>query len=522
MPTLARAQIFRMSMHCPKFFSVVLTIPLTVGLSALPNGLSSPPFSAAALAQVFPDLSSPFAQRILQAQALIDFGFTEEGIAIYEQALKQMREQGNRLREAEFLQSIGSEFETRRQYQKALIFYQRALEIYTGRMISAVDRYNQVLAGRKVANQIGSLYRRIGQPAEALAAHQRARAIDQQAKSGWTEADTLVQIGMVYTASGQPAQALAAFQQALALHKNTGSSVYEIPRLLNRIGLIYQAQGELKLALATYQTALSALKDVKEPNQLSNQVLTLENIIHLYQSQGQAEKAATYTEQVMSALNATLQDQPVEGDYSRQAAILTEIGEFYLTERQLDRAKQYFDRALRLARRSPNDYSYRESNLLGSIVIAYEKEGLLEQTIPYKQRTAAVFEGMGLWENTASSLQGLAGTYQAVGQFQQALDTYQQAITVYQKAQEEYGGQSTSIARVLQQMGQVHASQGQLEQAEKIYQKALAQYQESGFSLGQIFVLERLAELYTMQGQGEQAERYAQQAKSLRNQTQLN
>jgi tetratricopeptide (TPR) repeat protein len=295
-----------------------------------------------------------------------------------------------------------------------------------------------------------------------------------------------------------------------------------MPRLLNRIGLIYQAQGELELALAAYQAALSGLKDVEEPSQISDRVLTLENMINLYQAQGQAKKVTTYKQQAMSALDAALKDQAVEGDNSRQADILAEIGEFYLTERRLDRAKQYFDRALGLSRRSLNEYSYSEINLLGSIVIAYEKEGLLEQTIPYKQRTAAVFEGMGLWENTASSLRGLGETYQAVGQFKQALDTYQQAIAIYQKAQEEYGAQSTSIARVLQQMGQTYETQGQLDQAEKIYQKALVQYQESGFPLGQIFVLERLATLYTVQGQSDQAGRYAQQAKTLRSQTQWN
>ena len=508
-------------MYYPKFLSVVLAVPLTFGLSTLPSGFGSSPFSAAALAQVFPDISSPFAQRILQAQSFIDFGFTQEGIALYEQELKQMRGQGNRLREAEFLQSIASEFETRRQYQQALVFYKRALEIYTGRILSPADRYNQVLAGSEVTNKIGSLYRRMGQPADALAAYQRALEIARQAESAGIEADTIVNIGIVYTTSGQPAQAIAAFQQGVALYEHTDSA-YKMPRLLNRIGLIYQAQGELKLALAAYQAALSGLKDVEEPSQISDRVLTLENMINLYQAQGQAKKATTYTQQAMSALDAALKEQAVEGDNSLQADILAEIGEFYLTERRLDRAKQYFDRALVLSRRSPNEYSYSEINLLGSIVTAYEKEGLLEQSIPYRQRTAAVFEGMGLWENTASSLRGLGETYQAVGQFKQALDTYQQAIAIYQKAQEEYGAQSTSIARVLQQMGQTYETQGQLDQAEKIYQKALAQHQESGFPLGQIFVLERLAALYTVQGQSDQAGRYAQQAKTLRSQTQWN
>ncbi len=512
-------------MYYPKVLSVVLALPLTVGLFTLPSGFSSSLFSAAALAQAFPDVSSPFAQRILLAQSLIDFGFTKEGIAIYEQELKQMREQGDRLREAEFLQGLGSDFETRRQYQQALVFYQRALEIHTGRILSPADRYNQVLAGSEVANKIGSLYRRIGQPTSALAAHQRALEIDRKAESVWTEADTIVNIGMVYTTSGQTDQALAAFKQGVALYEKSDSSADKTPKLLNRIGLIYQAQGELKLALAAYEAALRALKDGEESSQISgisDRVLTLENIINLYQAQGQTEKAATYTQQAMSALNAALKDQAVEGDNSRQADVLAEIGEFYLTERRLERAKQYFDRALLLSRRSPNEYSYSEINLLGSIVIAYEKEELLEQSIPYKQRAVAVFEGMGLWENTASSLRELAETYQVVGQFKQALDTYQQAIAVYQKAQEEYGGQSTSIARVLQQMGQTYESQRQLNQAGKIYQKALAQYQESGFSMGQIFVLERLAELYTAQGQSDQAERYAQQAKTLRSQTQWN
>ncbi|MBD2156166.1 tetratricopeptide repeat protein [Leptolyngbya sp. FACHB-16] len=532
--------------------SLALTIPLTARLTTplnepaflnqpeflrSGNPASSQPFQARgrnihkravsagvapAIAQIFPDITSLEAQRLLQADSLIRLGLIEDGIALYEEELQRFHEQGDHQEEVATLNALASSLEYQGLLQRAAIYYQRALDLYDGGADSFGSPDNYAYELSELVKRLGAVYLALEETEQALTAYEQGLAIARRALTPWGQANILSQMGIAYRLAEQPDQALTAYQQALTYYQDLGGNSYNAPLVWNRIGLIYLAQGQFEPALTAYQQGLDAITDPQESFQVVNRILTLENISHLYEVRGQTEQATAYAQQAETALSTPPEDgvSPA-GDSLRQALILENVGEFYLAERDFDRANRYFERALAIAHQSLNA-PYDESSLLGSITLHYTRAGQPGQAIPYEERRLEVLREAGLPVNNAESLAGLAQAYQRAGQWERALATYQQALTTFEESQQEFGEQTTNIARIFQQMGQIYETGEQFEPALTAYQQALAQYQKAMFPYGQIFVLERLANLHERQGRGDQAQQYTQQAQTLRDEMRSN
>ncbi|HEY9620516.1 MAG TPA: tetratricopeptide repeat protein [Crinalium sp.] len=495
-------------------------IALSVVFSVLPIHLPQLS-SSAAIAQTQPspsDRRTRALQLFVQADSLRSVGLPEVGDALQEEGLQMLQEMGERLKEAEILVGIGNTRRLSGQLQEALSFYQRALAIYQGPIISPIDRYQQLERAYETANTIGRVYQALGQYDQALAAYQQAIALAHRASSDFVPPEVLTNIGTLHHLAGRPEQALAAYQQALPHYQPIRAYSTQF---MNQLGLLYQSQGQFESALAAYQEGLAALEE-RDPGiqRLIDRVLTLENISSLYQAQGQTVQAETYAQQ---ALDASLgptgyrDDIGVGANEAQRANILQEIGSFYLAEGQLDRAKSYFDRSLAIAASGSHD-SYTETNILNSIEISYRQLGLIEQTIPYQQRRAEVYRNMGISLEASTALRILGETYQRLEQWEPALATYQQAMSSFERFYEEYDMRDSETDKIRFQMGTIYQAQGKPEQALTTYQQVLAAAQASSNRELQAQVLQQIGRLYEAQEQMDQAQPFYQQAADLREQ----
>ncbi|AIE76236.1 tetratricopeptide repeat protein [Synechocystis sp. PCC 6714] len=499
-------------MNFSELLSVVLAIPLTTGLPVLNCDHLSIFGIAPAIAQVFPDITSPTAQLYLQADSLISLGFIEEGMALYEQLLKGIRETGDRQEEAKFLHAIASSFQLRGDLERALTYYERALDLSED---IPLNPENQSFDINEIANVIGSIYLVLGQNEQALIAYERAVEIDQKFGLQWQGIGTLSNIGTAHRLAGNLEQALASYQQGLFLAEETDDNYFKA-KIFNKIGMLYQAQGQFELALNAYQQGLVAVTDQPKEYQIVDLVLTLENLSNLYQSQGQIDQAKTYEQQAKTAIAQASVDQYGDASLKRGADFLEDIGEFYLVDGQPERAKDYFDRAVAIVHPMSDDYA--ELNLLNSILVTYRKQEQIEAALPYQERHMERVLKMGLFENSATSFFGLGEIYQTIGKHELALTAYQQALKSYQEGNQAYGGQTENIVRSLRKIGEIYEAQDKPEQALMAYQEALKFYPEEQTEglLGKLPILEALVKFYTTQGQNDQAQKYFQQAQILR------
>ncbi|MBD2067194.1 tetratricopeptide repeat protein [Leptolyngbya sp. FACHB-671] len=502
-------------MYFPKLLSLALTLPLAIALPTFYIDYAAISGSSQALAQAFPDLSNPTVQLYLQADSLISSGFPEEGIALFERLLQQLQDRGDRVAEADLLKSIASSFETQGDLERALTYYQQALDIYEGSIISPADRTAQLFEASEVLNQMALIQMWLENPEQAFAAYQQAIEINRQANLPQEEASTLGHLGTAYQTTGQTEQALAAYQRAIAIYTEVGSSPYDAPRIFNQIGMIYQAQGQFDQALAAYQQGLAAVAEQSDDFQTVDRVLTLDNISTLYQAQERADLAADYAQQAETTLTQASTDEFIGENLSRKANFLKEVGDFYLTIGQLEQARSYFDRAVAIAGQHPGGgLEY----LLPTIVFAYTQQGQIAPAIPYQERYTELVQDQTFSLERATSLASLGNLYQTIGQLEQALTTYQQALTAFQELEQQYGGQTGEIAQTMLDLGSVYEKQGQAEQALATYQQALSLYETDDFSPEKIHLLTQLAQFYEMQGQPDHAQQYSQQAQTLRNQ----
>lgn len=507
-------------MNLPNFFSVFFALTLglvPLQLTRLPIWGSSP-----AIAQIFPDISDPKIQQYLYADSLIAMGFIEEGIALYDQLILSLQTSGDHEEAARFLQSIASNFQLQGNLQWALIYYEKALAIAE---LIPPDPNGLTIDINEIANKVAAIYLALGQPDQALIAYEKAVAIDQEFGLQWQGIGTFSNFGTAYQLTGNLEKALAMYQQGLMHSEDTQESYFQA-KLLNKIGMLYQAQGKFDLALRAYQKGLVAVTKQPQEYQIVDRVLTLENISHLYRSQGKMEQATDYAHQAEMAIAQASVDE-YGNDYPAWGAnFLEEIGEFYLGEQQSERAKDYFDRAVAIVHPMPDDY--KELNLLNSILVNYRQRGQLAESIPYQQLQIDRATKMGQWESAADLLLELGKLHQSFGHYESAFTVYQQALTLYQTGDRQYAEMSgddgfltDGMARTWRAIGKLHEVQDEPEQALTAYQQAIALYPASSTpqftnSPEHIHLLTTLAEFYTAQGQPDQAQQYREQSHSLR------
>jgi CHAT domain-containing protein/Tfp pilus assembly protein PilF len=254
-----------------------------------------------------------------------------KAVTNFDKALSLYRVLGDRGKEVQTLNIIGSVYRFLGEYQKALDYFSQALPL--------VRRLGDRRAEVSTLNSIGLVYSAFGENQKALEYLQQALPLFQTAGERRSQASTLNTIGLVYSNLEEHQKALEYYSQALALWRAIGDRGSE-GTILSNIGVIYYKLGENQKALEYYNQALSIRHAVGDRR---GEAITLNNIGLVYRDRRENQKALEYFSQALPLLRAT-------GDRRGEAHSLSSIGLLYNNLGENQKAVEYFSQALPLLR----------------------------------------------------------------------------------------------------------------------------------------------------------------------------
>ena len=309
---------------------------------------------------------------------------------------------------------------------------------------------------------IGRVYLQLKQFNQALDFFQQTLNIAQELEKQWKESEALRIIGDVYLRLNQPSQAQAFFIKFLDLSKKMDDR-----------------RGQRKALRIIYEAYLK----LRQTDQDQHQHLFLQTIA-TYQKSGDYTKEAEILvdvgefylnkKRLVEARNFFIQAlavyQKVE-DHSREAATFIEIGNLYLSEQELTHARNFFLQAPLVYRRLKNPS--KEAETFVDIGTRYLGSGQLELALEEFLKAFSIQKKIGDLKGEVNSLESMGKIYRGLEQYQKAIEVYQQSLKIYKKFA-NHRGEADSLVHI----GRSYQELKQYEQAIKFYQLALPIYNQ--------------------------------------------
>jgi CHAT domain-containing protein len=252
-----------------------------------------------------------------------------KAIERYGEALRLMREVGDRHGEAMTLTNMGTVYNLLAEPQKALEHLDQALTVWR----AVGDRHLEATT----LSIHGRVYYALGEPQKALESYQFALPVMRAVGDQSGEAGTFTQIGTVYRLLGEPQKALDHFAQALPLWRALGDRRNEAT-VLNNMGTVYNLLGEPQKAFHYFQQVLPLVRAIGDRRV---EAVTLTNMGNVYNLLGEPQKALAHLDQALILARDI-------GDRRTEAAALTHTGTAYSSSGEQRKAVEYLERALQL------------------------------------------------------------------------------------------------------------------------------------------------------------------------------
>ncbi|MGB5959017.1 MAG: tetratricopeptide repeat protein [Coleofasciculaceae cyanobacterium] len=453
-----------------------------------------------------------FSPLVVQAQTTQDRKTTadillKEGISLYnrinlggalgkfESALLIYQEIGDQAGIGTTFHQIGLVYDSKKEYQKASDYYQRALEFQR-----TVDD-----AGAKITlYRIGKIYDKIGDYQQALDYYQQALAVRQEIDDtknskacnnrAWTGI-TFNGIGRVYQRLSNYQQSLDYYQQAVAIQQELSNcAAQDIPSSYDRgatlfynTGLVAQELGKFQQALDSYQQALAIYQELNEGDQ---QWEMLNKIGVIYRKMGEYQQALAYFQKAQK-MNVFL------GSNFGQGGAFNNIGLVHYDLGEYQQALDFYQKALAFAQKISDRAG--EGVTLNNIGTVYDKLGKSQQALDSYQQALAIFQEVGDKKSAGITLNNIGLVYNKLGEYDQAFNYYQQVLAIRQEIGGKVGEekQVSSITLnleplILQKLPKVAQESEEL----KLYQKGIqlskqGQYQEALKRFQQALIIAR-------------------------------
>jgi CHAT domain-containing protein/Tfp pilus assembly protein PilF len=289
-------------------------------------------------------------------------------------------------------------------------------------------------------NNIGEIYRYLGQYPLALDYLQQALPIRQEVDDRVGEATTLNNLGLVHHSQGQYTRALDYFQRALAITREIGDRWTEATTL-NNIGEVYYSLSRYGQARDYLQQSLAVRKEIGDR---AGEETTLQNIGAIYYSLGQYPQALEYYQQALAIVQEI-------GDQAMEGTILNNIGSVYGGLEEYARALDHHEQALAILQ----EIGLREMEAvaLSNTGEIYRKLGQYPEALDYAQQALAISQEIGDLEGESVTLSNIGFLHQQQGNGADAILYYQQAITVIESIQADIKVEELKASFATEQTG---------------------------------------------------------------------
>lgn len=328
---------------------------------------------------------SYFAAAQLQAERTSDS--RRKAIERYGEALRLMRDAGDRRGEGMTLTNMGIVYNLLSEPQKALVHLDQALAVW--RAIG--DRHIEAIT----LSIHGRVYYALGEPQKALESYNLALPVMRAVGDQSGEAGTFTQTGTVYRLLGEPQKALDHFAQALPLWRVVGDRRNEAT-VLNNMGTVYNLLGEPQKAFHYFQQVLPLVRAIGDRRV---EAATLTNMGNVYNQLGEREKALAHLDQALALAREI-------GDRRTEAGALTHTGTAYSSSGDQRRAIEYLERGLQL-RVAAHD-RHGEANTLNHLGRAFDLSREPQKALDYYGKALPIWRAVGDRNGEVAALYGMA------------------------------------------------------------------------------------------------------------------
>jgi CHAT domain-containing protein/Tfp pilus assembly protein PilF len=332
-----------------------------------------------------------------------------KAIERYSEALRLMREVGDRRGEAMTLTNMGTVYNLLSEPQKALEHLDQALAVW----LAVGDHHLEAIT---LLIKSG-VYYALGEPQKALDSYVLALPVMRAVGDRNGEALTFTQIGTVYRLLGEPQKAIDHFAQALPLFRALGDRRNEAT-VLNNMGTVYNLLGETQKALHYFDQALPLVRAV---NDRRVEAATLTNMGHVYNVLGDQKKALEHLDQALAVARAN-------SDRRTEAAVLTHMGTAYSSLGDQRKAVEYLERALQL-RVAVSDRQ-GEAITLNHFGRAFNLWSQPRKALEYYDKALPIWRAVGDRNGEVAALYGMARAESDLGDLVHASAKTEAALAI--------------------------------------------------------------------------------------------
>ncbi len=304
-------------------------------------------------------------------------------------------------------------------------------------------------------DQICQLDRERGLGKEALDVCRRAVDLWQAIGKPWEATDSLNDLGLVYRDLGETAKARKAFQQALAIldrYPKPGTRA----TVLNNLALLAEIDGEWGQALSLYHHAFEGFDAA---HRTAHSGVALYNIGRTQERLGDDEEALRYLQRARDRLEQA-------GDVLWRIQVLQALGGFYANHGELDRAREVLEHALTLSRDAhAKPQTAGCLGQIGDLRLAEDRPG--DALDPLEEALTLYRETGDRWTE-ARTLAALAKAHELLGRDDDALDELRRAEALNRDL-----GDRSALASNLYDTARIERSRGELDAARQSIQGAL-------------------------------------------------
>lgn len=300
------------------------------------------------------------------SEAYLSFFRIEKAFFHANQALSLSgRKEANHIEEARAFDNIGRAHSLKRQAQKALASYEKALAI-------------RVEQTKKDSLALATSFYHLAHAHHDLSEYEKALDYLQKALSlSWSETPKAIilqaniheSLGYVSYDKGNVDSALASFKKGLELAQQIYQETHPyFSKVYNQLGLIYSFRNEFNESLQYFQKALSVSiqnDGLDHPNQIKVHY----NIGTVYHHQGNKDKAIYHTEKTLDLGKRVLPERHENFFFP-----LSQMGQILANEEGIS----YLKKALKIYEGKEERNSVRVSHLHQYLYVIYEKLGQLD------------------------------------------------------------------------------------------------------------------------------------------------
>jgi tetratricopeptide (TPR) repeat protein len=322
---------------------------------------------------------------------------------------------------AYYSHQLGQIENDRGDYEKAILYYERAQEIYK----RTFPPNHPVFPASY--NNIGLVYMNMGEYSKALSFYEKTLEMNQRTlpPNHPLFAQSYNNIGGVYCIMEEYSKAVSFYKKALEIRYRTHPSNHpDLATSNNNIGGVYDSMGEYSKALSFYKKALEILQK-SLPENHPNIASSYNNIGAVYDNMGEYSKALSFYEK---ALEINQKNLPIM--HPSLAISYNNIGLIHMKMREYSKAFSFSEKALEI----------RQKALL-----------------PNHPYLATSYNNIGL-------------VYDNVGEYSKALSFYEKALEIRQKA---FPPNHPDFAQSYNNIGSVYVKMKDYSKALSFYEKAL-------------------------------------------------